>query len=222
LDDYQTSWFAYDTQGRLFEYIYDFTDRMDVSKSVSLNVPLLFGAKFSCAYFLAGMINNLSVWENYSISVLATCTGNYDRYIGDFSGMDNHAFYKNEPVKRTANASALRPMYQIYPYLEVGVDVVDLAKQRRYTRRSNGLQVRIAAFTEFGALNLYSHASADEPYAIDKNHPFDLSLIEIPAACNNNYIAQSFMHDWSVGMRLTVLFDVSHGSHFCLTCDRNP
>lgn len=221
MDNYQTSLHTYDTQGKTFEYIYDFVDRNDVSHAVSMNIPLLAGAKFSCGYVLAGIVNNVCLWEDYAISAVVTCTGNYDRYMGDFSGMDNHAFYKNEPLKRNAETSAIRSQYQLYPYLEVGVDIVDLAKHHRYTRQSNGLQIRMAAFTQFGALNLYSHASKDLPYVIDLNHPYDLSLIEIPAVCNSNYVAQSFMHDWSIGLRLSILFDVSHGSRFCLTCDKN-
>ena len=221
MDDYKTSLFTYDTQGKYFEYVYNFTDRYDESQALTVNIPLLVGAKFSCAYFLAGIINNVSLWEDYSINTLVTCKGSYDRYMGDFSGMDNHAFYSNEPLKRSADFSAIRTSYQLYPYLELGVDVVNLAKHHRYSRQSNGLQIRIAAFTQFGSLNLYSHAAAEQPYVIDQNHPYDLSLIEVPAVCNNNYVAQSFMYDWSVGLRLSLLFDVSYGSRFCLTCDKN-
>lgn len=221
LDNYRTSLPAYDTQGKMFEYVYDFIDRRDEAKALSLNIPLLAGAKYSCAYFLAGIVNNILLWEDYSINTLVTCTGVYDRYIGDFSGMDNHAFYKNESLKRGSKSSYIHPMYQLYPYLEVGVDIVDLAKQRRYTRQSNGLQIRLAAFTQVGSLNVYMHAPADMPYMIDKNHPYALSLIEIPAACYSNYVAKSYFRDWSIGVRLSVLFDVSHGSRFCLTCNRN-
>ena len=47
LDDYQTSLFTYDTQGKLFEYVCQFTNRYDQSTEWSLDVPLLVGAKLS-------------------------------------------------------------------------------------------------------------------------------------------------------------------------------
>lgn len=219
LDNYQTSIFTYDTQGKLFEYVYQFTNRYDQSTEWSLDVPLLVGAKFSCFYFLAGIINNIHFYEHYKINVRLTCKGRYDRYVGDYVDMDNHAFYTNEPLQRKSQKSYIFPRYQLYPYLELGVDLVNALEKERYGRRKlANLQVRIAAFAHIAALNSYTKHAYDFPYLIDKDYPFDVSKIEIPAVCNSSYVTKTFNRDWTVGVKFSVLFNVSSNSRSCAGC----
>lgn len=220
MDNYQTSLYAYDTQGKMFEYTYSFLNRTDQSLECSLNIPLLMGAKFSCVYFLAGIVNHIQLYENYEINTQLTCTGHYDRYVGDYGGMDNHAFYTNEPVTRQTNKSHIRPQYQLYPYLEFGVDIVELAERRSYrSHRSTDMQIRIAAYAHMATLNTYVTPTYSDPYLTNRDYPFDLSKIQIPAMCNTQHVAQSYLYDWTVGLRLSLIFDVSRSSRFCITCD---
>ena len=220
LDNYQTSIFTYDTQGKLFEYVYQFTNRYDQSTEWSLDIPLLAGARFSCFYFLAGIINNIHLDEKYSMNVLLSCKGNYDRYIGDYVGMDNHAFYTNEPLQRKSPKSYIFPRYQLYPYLEFGIDLIDVFDKKGYGQlNTTDLQVRIAAFVQMATLNTYIEPIYDFPYVVDKDYPFDVHKIEIPAVCNSNYVTKTFNRDWSVGLKFSVVFDVSSKkSRFCLFC----
>lgn len=219
LDNYQTSTFTYDTQGKLFEYAYQFTNRYDQSTGCSLDIPLLVGAKFSCFYFLVGIINNVHFYEHYTMNVSLTCKGYYDRYVGDYADMDNHAFYTNEPLNRKSQKSYIYPRYQLYPYLELGVDLVNAFEKKEYGRRKlTNVQVRIATFAHMAALNAYTKPVYDFPYLIDKNYPFDLSKIEIPAVCNSSYVTKTFNRDWTVGLKFSILFNLSSKSRSCAGC----
>lgn len=218
LEDYQTSIFTYDTQGKLFEYAYQFTNRQDQSRQWSLNVPLLAGARYACFYFLTGIINNIHFYEDYSTNVFLTCKGYYDRYVGDFANMDNHAFYANEPLHRKSQKSYIYPRYQLYPYLELGVDLVNIIDKNVHYNSDSDLQVRIAAFTYIAAFNSHTTPTYDSPYTIDKYHPFDLSKLEIPAVCNSHHVAHTFNRDYTLGLKISVLFNVSYGSRYCLKC----
>lgn len=219
LEDYQTSIHTHDTQGKRFEYSYQFTNRHDKSLAWALHVPLLIGAKFPYVYFLAGVMNSVHIHEDYSMTAYLTCKGHYDRYIQDYTQMDNHAFYTNEPIVRELDDSALYLRYQLYPYVEFGVDILDIIDKYRYYFKSSGLQIRIAAYSYIATINSYVKPAQDLPYIINEQSPFNISKIYIPEICNSRYVAQTFCRDWTVGIRISLLFDVSADAKVCLSCE---
>ena len=219
LEDYQTSIHTYDTQGKMFEYTYQFTNRQDKSTEWALTVPVLIGAKFPYVYLLAGVMNNIHLHENYSKTAYLTCKGHYDRYIQDYTQMDNHAFYTNEPIVREGENSNLYLRYQLYPYVEFGVDVLDIIDKYRYYFKSSGLQIRIAAYAYVATINTYVKPTQKLPYLIDEQSPFNISKIHIPEICNSQYVAQTSCRDWTIGIRISLLFDVSADAKVCLSCE---
>lgn len=218
--DYLTSVRAFDTQGTEFTYSLQFTGRADRASAVSVSVPLLLGCQVSYFYFLAGAIGSVTLYQHTRSSVNLTSWGTYDRYVSDLGDMVNHAFYTNEPISRSSGAACIWPRIQVRPHLEVGgrFSAADLSNSGYRSKSRQDITFRLAAYAEYGVLNAQGNPEYEQPYLIDTNNPYDLNAIGIPPVLNTRHYAGSFLHDLTVGLRLTVSFYMDATTRRCVTC----
>ena len=220
-DNYTTSMLTFDTQNTEFTYTSLFHDRKDKVLTTSLSVPLLAGGRWSYFYFLAGVVGTFRVHEKGSAKLLLTSTGVYDRYSADLAGMNNHAFYTDEPVTRTYDASYVQAKVQVSPYVELGADFHNAVDARTgyRTGKRNNVRVRVAAFAQCGLLNEHSVPQSDLPYVVNPIAPYNLDAIQIPALLDNNYTAGTHLRNMYFGLRVTVLFGLAWRSAYCVMCE---
>ena len=218
--DYFTAIDAFDTQGTAFTYACQFTNRIDNASAVSVSVPLLVGCQVSHFYFLAGAIGSMVLYQQNKAFANLTCWGSYDRYVEDFTQMDNHAFYTNEPVSEVSKEAHRWPRFQVRPHLELGVQFTSFDITNGGYRSSNqqGVLFRLAAYTEYGALNAQSNPEYQQPYIIDKSHPYDVNTIGIPPVFNTQHYAGTYLSDLTIGLRLSITFNMQTSSRRCKTC----
>ena len=220
-EDYTTSVKTWDTQGTDFIYTYHFHDRKENASVTSLSVPLLAGGKWSYFYFLSGLVGTFRIYDKGATTALVSCTGDYSQYMGDFAEMDNHAFYKDEPLSEQYNATYVQAKYQISPYIEVGADFSNAESALTGYRKNahSEVRVRIAAFAQCGLLNEHTPAGYDYPYEPNTASPFDLQAIQIPSLMNNAYVSGSRLRNMYFGARITILFRAAGRSAYCVSCN---
>ena len=218
--DYFTTIATFDTQGTEFTYAYQFTDRIDHASEVAVSVPLLAGCQVSYFYFLAGVIGSMMMYQQNNASANVTSWGTYDRFVADLGKMDNHAFYTNEPISATSNAAYIWPRIQVRPHLELGARFTsaDISNTGYRNRKQQDITFRVAAYAEYGVLNAQGNPEFKQPYIIDESRPFDVNAIGIPPVLNTQYYAGTYLSDFTVGLRLTVSFNVQTTSRRCTTC----
>ena len=218
--EYNSSLHTYDTQGTDFTYYYHFYNRRDDAFSIGLSIPVLLGGQFSHFYFLAGMVGSFSFYQRYNATANLTSWGTYDRYFSDFTQMDNHAFYTDEPVRGTSSTAYLWRVFQVSPHLEFGAAISNTGfTQVGYrSSREQDVTFRVAAFAEYGLLNAQQHPRYESPYIINPAEPFNVNAILIPPVLNTQHYSGQYFSNLTVGIKLTVAFHLHTNSSRCVTC----
>lgn len=202
-----------DTEGDDFIGKHSFSDFKNDCQAVNLNIPVMLGAQFGNIYFLAGVKPVVNIYGTSSASTNLTLTADYERYIGEFSNMDNHSlgsYYlenKDQNIKFNFNANAV---------FELGYLFDPISSETGYDVKVSKIKYRIGAFAEYGMLNIHSNVSKGPLW-----QPVGGGSVAPSYDLNPLYLADDAkglkVHNFSVGIKFTVLFQMPE-KKTCVIC----
>ena len=208
---------ATDSEGVNFRLKYDFTNRVDNSRNLYLQVPLQAGMYFYNCYFLAGIKLNWQLigWTRPDVFVSTTAT--YDRYIGIWEEMDNHGIRKD--VEEIRENDRLKLKIDVLACAEIGYEwaLGNYGKKGYMKSEAKDYRLRLAAFVECGLANICPKTKL-EPYVIPAATPYDFSTFEFNHILSTASAANYNAHNLFAGIKLTFIFFGYQSSEKCILC----
>ena len=94
-----------DDHERTFTYIGRLHNRTDMSRSLSLNLPLLVGGEYGAFYGMAGVTASLKVLSRTQQTAQLATSGEYKMYYEELTNMPGHGFHDYETVESRGKMS---------------------------------------------------------------------------------------------------------------------
>ena len=209
---------AYDATGTLAHMTYSFVDRVDQSKSLYLQVPLLVGVYARGAYFLIGPKFTMPMFGSTKLSLTASSIAQYDGFIGPLEEMDNHGIRKDVPLTPDQqNGEALNLGIDVTGVVELGYEMAFSNKGMPGYRKSTMMdqRLRIGLFAEVGIMNIAPKTKLSLNEVPDVT-PYDFQTFQYNhVACTREVTA---LHNLFAGVRVTYFFFGKQSKEKCLLC----
>jgi len=214
---------VYDARGSRYNLQYDFYNRVDLSRNLYLQMPVLFGMGFYPMYFLAGLKPTISVYGSTKVNAFGTTSGTYEQYLGYFVEMDNHGLRKNVPIELTGG-SLFGYKFDLLASVECGFEWGDdyakgASRGSRY-RIKGGIRAeyrfRIAAFVDYGLLNISPKMTKPLVY-IPGDYKWDFPEYQFNHDFSTDMATKEQIHNFYAGVKVTVLFG-TYVYKKCLLC----
>ena len=206
-----------DTEGTPFRLQYNMTDRVDMSRNLYLQIPVLAGTYFYGAYFLAGVKLNFQLLGNTKTKLNVTTTATYDKYIGPWEEMDNHGIRKE--VEEVRNGSKLDLKFDVMATAEIGYEwsLGNYGKKGYHKHSAKDYRVRLGAFVECGLLDIMPKSNKVS-YVIPEQSRYDFSTFEFNHLYSTAEAKQYHARNFFTGVRLTFFFFGKQSTEKCILC----
>lgn len=206
-----------DTEGTPFRLQYNLTDRVDMSRNLYLQIPVLAGTYFYGAYFLAGLKLNVQLLGNTKTKLNVTTTATYDKYIGPWEEMDNHGIRKE--VEEVRNGSKLDLKFDVMATAEIGYEwsLGNYGKKGYHKHSAKDYRVRLGAFVECGLLDIMPKGNKAS-YVIPEESRYDFSTFEFNHLYSTTEAKQYHARNFFTGVRLTFFFFGKQSTEKCILC----
>lgn len=199
-----------------YDLKYQFAQRTDQTRNLTLQVPLLFGGTFSGGYCLAGIKLNYAFMGNTAINAIGTTTAISDRFEGEWGEMDNNGFRKDVPIER--KDVRLNWKFDVLASAEIGYEFSSHANNKGYRiQKDHDIRFRIGAFADYGLLNSMPEASDRSLYHIPDNALYDFPEYELNHVFTTDLSNGQRAHNFFVGIRFTILYCFQTKEE-CLLC----
>ena len=185
-----------DTKGQQFIYNGYLKDRRDVSKNLSVNIPLMLGVELDYYYAIAGAKLSLNLLTRTQQTTLLSTTGDYDIYYDPLVNMPNHGFHDFE--KEQTNGKMKYKLLDVRVAAEIGTLFYASDRASKY---------RIGLFAEYGVLNVREQPTEQSLLIPDLSEYMHCQMNHI---YSSSYNSTSPVHNLSCGIRLTVLFYIDN------------
>lgn len=206
--------------GVFMDLQYDFHNRTDRTRNLSVQVPLLFGVNFSGGYCMAGVKLNYALIGDTRINALGTTRARYDRYMGTWEEMDNHGYRKDVPLSRMGARVPYK--FDVMASAEVGYEfTAGMFRQSFHPSSQGDVRFRIGAFVDCGMLSITPAATDRLLYQIPDNALFDFPDYQLNHVFTTDAAQGLSLHNFFVGLRFTVLYSFQ-GKEECLFCFDRP
>ena len=199
-----------------------FTERRDMSQQIYGQLPLYAGRNFfgptGIGYFLAGVHANYAFWGKTNQQMVISTSGLYERYVGIWEEMDNHGFRKDVPAER--NGAQLRLKFDLLAHAEIGYEYNTRQAAKDYRLRPADRldgRFRIAAFAEFGMLNIMPDTK-NEAFGTPDETIYDFSTYQLDHIFSSKDAKSFWMRNLFVGIRVSFLFGFKQEER-CILCD---
>lgn len=206
-----------DSEGTPFRLQYDLTNRVDMSRNLYLQLPVLAGTYFYGAYFLAGVKLNVQLMGNTKTKLNVTTTATYDRYIGPWEEMDNHGIRKE--VEEVRNNGKLNLKFDVLATAEIGYEwsLGNYGKKGYRKQSAKDYRVRLGAFVECGLLDIMPKGDK-RSYVIPEKSRYDFSTFEFNHMFSTSEATKFHVRNFFTGLRLTFFFYGKQSTEKCILC----
>ncbi|MBO4665701.1 MAG: hypothetical protein J5612_02390 [Paludibacteraceae bacterium] len=208
---------ATDSEGVNFRLKYDFTDRIDRTRNIYVQLPVLAGMYFYNFYFLAGLKLNFQVagWTQQHVAV--STSASYDRYIGIWEEMDNHGIRKE--VEQDRDGAALNLKFDVMGTFEIGYEWAfgNYGKKGYRKQNAQDYRLRLAAFVECGFLDIMPDGK-NKSFIIPDDTPYDFSTFGFNHMLSTTDAAKYHARNVFTGLRLSFFFFGYQSSEKCILC----
>jgi hypothetical protein len=187
-----------DTKGTPFIYNGYLKDRTDVSKNLSVNLPLMLGVEYNYFYGLVGAkLNYALLSRTHQTAQLAT-TGDYDIYYEILENVPTHGFhdYIKEESKGSMN-------YKLDARVAAELGAVFYSYDR-------SLKYRIGVFAEYGILDVRKSSDNVSLLTPDLTEYMHVNMNHIYSSSNT---PTSPVHNLLCGLRFSILFPVGKSNY---------
>lgn len=197
---------------------YAFSDRRDLTQNVYFQVPILFGATAQLYngsfYFLTGVKLQYAMAGSTRSEAMCTATANYDRYIGSFTGMDNHGWRKDVLISSRSNRPELK--LDLLGSLELGYEYGNPAYRGYRRNHEPDWRIRWGLFADYSTLSVMPKPDG-ELVRIPEDTPYDFSTFQLCHPFGSNTSNGYWMRNLFVGVRMTVTIGIKMQEK-CLMC----
>lgn len=188
---------------------YTVLNRKDQLRTVSAQVPLLFGGRFSGFYGLAGVKINIAFSQTAIANMDIYSMAKYNQYLGWMTEMDNHGYRGNAFVPVPIPESKKT-------YSSVQLDVL-ASLELGYEFHQKNNRIRLAAFVDYGILNTCVQSS-DPSLAFSFADRYDVGRYQFNNIFRSNVAKDSRINNFFVGAKLTFLFQLPSAKDKCILC----
>ena len=203
-----------------YDLKYQFSQRTDQARTLSMQVPLLFGGTFAGGYCFAGVKLNYALAGSTVINAVGTTTATSNRYVGEWGEMDNNGFRKDVPLTRKADR--LDWKLDVMASLELGYEFSSHANNRGYrTKSDQDVRFRIGAFVDYGLLNTMPAVSDRSLYHIPDDALYDFPNYQLNHIFTTDLSQGKQAHNFFVGLKFTILY-CFQAKEECLLCFDRP
>lgn len=210
-----------DTEGEVFDYIYDVKHRRDAYWVTSLQVPLLIGGQWGRFYFLAGAKFDMALLTTATMVAEVSTLGDYKQYITPLHNIPSQGLRDNMPFVQQQRV-AFKP--NVTASLEIGCRLGDIYKDKGFDVPAQKVQYRIAAFADYGLLDPHSPSGnplMHVPATYNVQNPLDgLNAYNVMSSKDVSDIMGIFS-TLMVGVKFTVLFQLPKAKN-CVICRDQP
>lgn len=203
-----------DKDHELHSYQYCYSDYQERQHTVAFTVPVQLGFYMTEQFYMAvGATFSLPLVKQYAGEATFHTQGVYPWAQQPFQNVPAYGFYTWDIYKDKGNYHSMQ--YGIAPTLEIGYDLPH--KTDRYF-------MRIGAYAEYNmVIGNWAKSVLVDYSAVDAN-PSTLSQENLKANLRLNSVLDSERLSnpyarMAVGVRFTVLFDVTHQQKICVICD---
>ena len=210
-----------DSEGEVFDYVFDVKDRRDAYWVSSVQIPVMLGGQWGKFYFLAGAKFDMALLVGTNVKASISTIGKYERYIDPLRNIPSQGFVDNTPWEQNGIVS-FKP--GVTGSAEIGMRLGPVYHATGYDVPRQKVQYRIALFGDYGILD--THREGDAP------------LMHVPAAYNakepmTGLVATDLMsskemkdrmghfQSYMVGVKFTVLFLLPE-KKACVICKDSP
>jgi hypothetical protein len=208
---------ATDSEGVNFRLKYDFTDRIDRSRNIYVQIPILAGMYFYNFYFLAGLKLSAQVAGWTQQDVFVSTSAKYERYIGIWEEMDNHGIRKE--VEELRDGSALNLKFDVMGTFEIGYEWAfgNYGKKGYRKQSAKDYRLRLAAFLECSFLDVAPNMK-NKPFVIPNETPYDFSTFGFNHMLSTTEAGKYHARNISTGIRVSFFFFGYQSTEKCILC----
>ena len=214
----------YDLDGDLFDYVYGLKQRRDRYSDIAVNVPLMIGVQHKKFYMLAGVKMYAHAWtKTTSMASLDT----YGRYkdIPDLHNQPEYQFFTGRPVSSSVRTTLNLDMDLSF---EIGGRLGEVADAVGFDVPKRKIEYRLAAFADYGLLDLHKAGDAQALVTADKydtdptspNYVYHGTSMVDNLTMNDIMSTSGFASKVSnlmIGLKFTVLFQLPEQGT-CVIC----
>ena len=206
-----------DREDEEVHYAYRFSDYTDEQHVLHVSVPLYVGANIGyLLYVLAGAKVSIPLLSLHKTTTDLSTDGTYVRFIHTIEDAPSYGYYTVDEYSFSSSFDA--PEIKISPFAEFGFRIP-------VRSRSGRVGMRLGLYAEYGLpLSINNkHLLVDYSF-VDKN-PFTQNKEQLRSSIVfnsplNTDILSKKLSQLSVGLRWTVLINVTPPEHICM-CDRD-
>ena len=227
----QTDW-----NGDQFYYVYQLEGRKDQYTNLALRMPIMVGVQHKQFYMLAGVKLGANILPQVHTKASITTYGDYEHF-DDFRNMPEYQFFEGLPFEKTTVASF--ELQNVDVSFEIGGRlglITDNASGFDVPKRK--VEYRLAAFVDYGVLDMHKAGSKDkEPLSLKTSVTYDAKSVYNPYKADGSigdnhsmvdaletndilstkYFVNSTVHNFMVGLKFTVLFQLPEPGK-CVLC----
>ena len=220
-----------DSDGWQFDYIYNVNNRRDSYNDVAVHVPLMVGMQHKRFYFLAGVKVYAHIWTKTKSTASIETYGRYTYGAGeggatiigttgqsDLRDVPAQQFFTGFPksggVKTTLNLD-------MDASLEIGARLGKVFYDIGYDVPKRKIEYRLAAFVDYGLLDLHSKGTKDALIAPSAYDPTPNATTMVDNLVMNDIMSTtgfaSKVNNLVVGLKFTILFQMPDEGK-CVIC----
>ncbi|MBR3648566.1 MAG: hypothetical protein IKN59_09335 [Paludibacteraceae bacterium] len=147
-----------DSEGEVFDYVFDVTNRKDAYFNTSLQIPLLVGGQWGKFYFLAGAKFDMVMMSLTTTKATVSTLGDYKQYIDPLRNIPSQGFVDGMQWVQKGRAS-FKPT--VLASAEIGMRLGPVYKETGYDVPQQKIQYRLALFADYAVLD--QHKAGDQP-----------------------------------------------------------
>ena len=188
---------------------YTISNRQDYIMQLNGQIPILVGGHVRSFYAMGGFTFTFPFLQETRTSMNLSSRGSYERYYGlgeynEWQEMDNHGYREQVPINHSNNHTDQR--FDVLLSFETGYD----------WNAYKGLHLRFGAYADMGLLN-FSTRSNQGAVIIPYDTKWDFATFQTTPIWFSNAVQNKYLQNFTVGSKLTILFDFPEKEK-CVLC----
>lgn len=208
-----------DDEGDRYRLTVDASNGHDVCQSASLNIPFLFGGEFKRFYFLAGPKVSYNIWWQAESSAFLSEQAEYVEYEGVICDIKDKFDNRGLITKKNSVNDSIHWNTDIMMHFEIGYRCGDVIFKTGADVPKPKQRYYIALYYDFGLLNIRNTKSLGNRLYYE-GEGFDKEYYLTPAVMSNELGEAARIHQYSFGIKATILFELPQKKP-CVFCKDN-
>lgn len=211
------------------EYVYNFKNFADKSRTGYLQIPVLAGGEWGRWYFMAGPKIGLSVMADAATSSLVSTHINDNQLMGGvLENMPSHALITDVPYQGTREK--LKLGLNLALHAEAGLYLDEWFRPNNQKNKStqntffSNLRYRVGIFAEYGVLNIQSSSNTIDGRTLpvrfnDMSNPLDLSMLPM---LTTDIASNARVNPFLVGVKVSIFYELPRKQQKLLPLPEEP